>query len=73
MEGAYDFVPTEYCSGAGTEDEVTNAAGTNSGSCKLFYFAQMHNLEKEPTLRLFCEVRIQRVVAAFMVGVWRQP
>jgi len=55
INGSYDFVPTGYTSGAGTPEEVVNAAGQNSGSCKTFAFAKMHGLSQEPTLRLFCE------------------
>ena len=47
-----------YTSGFGVEDErmvVRNDPGTNSGSCKLFYFARMNEFGEEATLRLFCE------------------
>lgn len=52
---AYAETPVEYKSGAGTSDEVVNPAGTNTGSCKIFYFAQLHSLPTADTLRLFCE------------------
>jgi len=44
----YDYTPTRF-SNAG----VINEAGTNEGSCKLFYFAKLHHLTPEQTLGLF--------------------
>ena len=45
-----------YSSGVGNDEEkLYNPPGTNAGSCKIFYFAQMHGLSEESTLRLFCE------------------
>ena len=35
--------------------ETRNAAGTNNGSCKTFYFAKMRGLSEDAALRLFCE------------------
>eukprot|EP00873_Tetraselmis_striata_P008856 jgi/Tetstr1/429120/TSEL_019082.t1 len=52
---AYAESPVEYRTGAGTPDEVVNPPGTNTGSCKIFYFAQLHGLAPEAALRLFCE------------------
>lgn len=34
---------------------MVNPPGTNTGSCKIFYFAQLHSLPPDATLRLFCE------------------
>lgn len=48
VEALYDFTETEFQNG-----ELLNAAGQNSGSCKLFAFAQLQNLSKEQTLACF--------------------
>jgi hypothetical protein len=44
----YDFTPTSFQNG-----ETFNEAGKNSGSCKLFSFAQMQCLNVEQTLACF--------------------
>jgi len=44
----YDYMPTHFSNGS-----VVNAAGSNEGSCKLFYFAKLHGLTPEQTLGLF--------------------
>ena len=44
----YIFTPTEFKNG-----ELNNEAGQNSGSCKIFSFAQLQNLSKEQTLACF--------------------
>lgn len=44
----YNFTPTEFKNG-----ELNNEAGQNSGSCKIFSFAQLHNLSEEQTLACF--------------------
>jgi len=48
----YLYQPTEFSNGLG-EEQFTSAAGTNEGSCKIFAFAQLHNLTVEQTLHLF--------------------
>lgn len=48
IETNYNFVPTEFING-----NQNNAEGQNSGSCKLFYFAKLHDLTKEETLHCF--------------------
>ncbi len=48
IEAYYDFNPTAFQNG-----NTHNAAGTNSGSCKLFAFAQIQKLTKEETLACF--------------------
>jgi len=55
LDECFDFEPTAYASGVGTGRETRNAAGTNSGSCKTFYFAKMRGLSEGAALRLFCE------------------
>lgn len=48
IEENYDFTPTTFDNGT-----QHNAAGENSGSCKLFAFAQLLNLSQEETLACF--------------------
>ena len=48
IEGNYDFTPTSFVNG-----DLTNAAGENSGSCKVFAFAKTQSLSKEETLACF--------------------
>lgn len=48
IEANYNFTPTAFQNG-----ETHNAAGVNSGSCKLFAFAQIQQLSKEETLACF--------------------
>lgn len=50
IEENYNFTPTTFTNG-----EITNKAGENSGSCKLFAFAKLQNLTKEETLFCFGE------------------
>jgi len=44
----YDFSPTAFTNGT-----QNNAVGENSGSCKVFSFALLQNLNEEQTLLLF--------------------
>lgn len=44
----YIFTPTAFKNGS-----QQNSAGENNGSCKIFAFAKMNNLNKEDTLALF--------------------
>jgi HopJ type III effector protein len=48
VDANYDFTQTAFHNG-----DAYNEAGKNSGSCKLFSFAQMHHLTKEQTLACF--------------------
>jgi hypothetical protein len=48
IEENYDFTPTAFENGS-----QHNAAGENSGSCKLFSFAEMQNLSEAETLACF--------------------
>ena len=50
IEENYSFTPTAFTNG-----EITNKAGENSGSCKLFAFADHQKLTKEETLFCFGE------------------
>jgi len=44
----YTYSPATFCNG-----ELTNLAGTNEGSCKIFSFATINNLNVEQTLACF--------------------
>ena len=48
----YVYQPTRFTNGKG-DDCVINDAGTNEGSCKIFAFAQLHQLSNEQTLACF--------------------
>ena len=48
IEENYDFTPTTFENGT-----QHNAAGENSGSCKLFAFAKLQNLSHAETLACF--------------------
>lgn len=48
IDDNYNFVATEFSNGL-----QINAAAENSGSCKIFYFAKLHNLSEEQTLACF--------------------
>lgn len=48
IEANYDFTPTAFENGL-----QHNAAGDNSGSCKLFAFAEIQNLSEAATLACF--------------------
>ncbi len=48
IDNNYTFVETAFTNG-----DLNNAAGENSGSCKLFSFAQLHGLSEEQTLACF--------------------
>ena len=44
----YQYQPAEFVNG-----ELVNAIGTNEGSCKIFYFAQLNKLSQQQTLACF--------------------
>lgn len=48
IDEKYNFTPTAFKNG-----NQLNNAGENNGSCKIFAFAKINNLEKEATLSLF--------------------
>lgn len=48
IEENYDFSPTAFENGL-----LHNAAGENSGSCKIFAFAELQKLSQEVTLSCF--------------------
>lgn len=48
----YHYQPMEFSNGL-NEHTLVNKAGTNEGSCKIFFFAKIHQLNKQQTLNLF--------------------
>ena len=44
----YCYAPASFMNG-----DLNNEAGTNEGSCKIFYFAQLHKLTEQQTLNCF--------------------
>jgi len=48
IEANYTFVETAFKNG-----DTNNEAGSNSGSCKLFAFAQVNDLSQDATLACF--------------------
>ena len=48
----YQFTPIKFENGLGNE-LIVNQPGTNSGSCKIFAFARLHDLNEQQTLGLF--------------------
>jgi hypothetical protein len=44
----YQYKPTTFTNG-----DLVNESGTNEGSCKIFYFAQLNNLNPQQTLACF--------------------
>ena len=48
IDNNYQFSAVEFRNG-----ELLNAQGTNLGSCKIFSFAQLHQLSEQQTLHCF--------------------
>ena len=48
IEAHYEYTPTAFRNGA-----VDNAAGQNAGSCKIFAFARLQDLDAAQTLACF--------------------
>ena len=57
IEANYNFTPTAFQNG-----DQHNAAGENSGSCKLFSFAKLQKLTKEETLACFGPIYFDEVL-----------
>lgn len=57
IDAHFEFTPTRFTNGA-----VINEANTNNGSCKVFAFAKIYQLEAKETLFLFGE-HYQKVLA----------
>ena len=48
----YHYTPAAFSNGL-AEHLLVNEAGTNEGSCKIFAFAALHELDQQQTLGLF--------------------
>ncbi len=48
----YIYTPTRFTNGRG-DTQVINEAGSNEGSCKIFSFGQLNNLNEKQTLACF--------------------
>jgi len=48
IQDNYQYQPTSFTNG-----ELVSEAGTNEGSCKIFYFAQLNDLSEQQTLACF--------------------
>ena len=57
IESEYDFTPTAFQNG-----DTFNEMNTNNGSCKIFAFAQMHQLSEQATLNAFGDFYTQDVL-----------
>jgi len=53
ITGHYHYQPTQFSNGL--QAPLLNEAGRNEGSCKIFAFAQLHQLDEQQTLALFGE------------------
>lgn len=52
IDNYYNYLPATFYNGLG-EDKQTNLAGSNEGSCKIFAFGQLNDLEKDQLLACF--------------------
>ena len=52
IDGQYRYTPCRFFNGLG-EDRLVNEAGSNEGSCKIFWFARLSDLDQAETLALF--------------------
>ncbi len=57
----YHYQPILFTNGLG-DNRLSNAAGTNEGSCKIFAFAKIHKLDQQQTLNLFGDFYWQDVM-----------
>lgn len=57
IDQTYDFTPTAFKNG-----DTYNEAGQNNGSCKIFAFAQRHQLSQQATLHAFGDFYTQDVL-----------
>ncbi len=52
IEKNYQYNPARFINGIGT-DQIINQAGSNEGSCKIFAFGLLNNLNENETLACF--------------------
>jgi len=58
----YTYAPSRFTNGHG-DKQISNEAGSNEGSCKIFSFAQINNLNERQTLACFGTYYRQDVLA----------
>lgn len=61
IDAMYDFVETAFQNG-----DIENAAGENSGSCKVLSFAIKHELDEHQTLNMFAQYYRKDVLGNLM-------
>lgn len=52
IDDNYSYVATRFSNGL-DDDRLVNEAGQNEGSCKIFAFAKLHDLDVQQTLHCF--------------------
>ncbi|MDO6706814.1 HopJ type III effector protein [Photobacterium sp. 1_MG-2023] len=52
IDAHFDYQPTAFSNGLNNET-LANEAGSNEGSCRIFAFAQLHQLTEQETLACF--------------------
>jgi HopJ type III effector protein len=52
IEKHYHYTPSRFTNGS-NEKPLVNEAGTNEGSCKIFYFSKLNQLNQEEALACF--------------------
>jgi hypothetical protein len=52
IEATYNYIPTRFSNGINS-NTIINEAGTNEGSCKIFAFSKLNNLDQKQTLACF--------------------
>jgi len=52
IEAHYDYTPTRFMNGKNGKTAI-NEAGQNEGSCKIFAFAKLNDLDEKQTLACF--------------------
>lgn len=57
----YVYQPCQFHNGL-ADERLVNEAGTNEGSCRIFAFAQIHQLDQQETLDLFGDYYRQDVL-----------
>lgn len=48
----YNYMPCRFTNGK-SDNQIINEAGINEGSCKIFSFGQLNNLDEKETLACF--------------------
>lgn len=62
INAAYDYTPTRFRNGPAGQSVISDA-GENEGSCKIFAFARLHQLDESQTLNCFGKYYRDEVLA----------